>query len=60
MGFFRNLRLKLRLARRVSAFKRGVDNGLSVDEARQYADLQYPPTQEDLWYEEEQRAGEKE
>ena len=51
MGFFRNIYLKMRLAKRVGAFARASKSGMTPDEARDYADRRYPPTAEDLAYE---------
>lgn len=54
MGFFDNFRLKARHAKRVGAFARAKQQGMSNTEARRYADELYPQTPEDVAYEREQ------
>lgn len=54
MGFFDNIRLKVRLAKRVGAFARARAQGMSDTAARRYADERYPQTAEDVAYELEQ------
>lgn len=43
------------MLKRVGAFSRAREQGMSVEEARAYADQQYPPTAEDIAYEERQQ-----
>jgi hypothetical protein len=54
MGFFDNLRLKARHAKRVGAFARAKQQGMSAMKARRYVDELYPQTPEDVAYEREQ------
>lgn len=54
MGFLDNLRLKARHAKRVGAFAKAKQLGMSETEARRYADELYPQTPEDVAYELEQ------
>jgi hypothetical protein len=51
MGFFNDLRLKNRMAKRLGAFLRGRDQGMTAEEAHAYSRQVYPPTAEDLEYE---------
>ena len=55
MGFFGDLKLKIKMAKRVGAFSRARKQGLTVEEARAYSDQLYPPTAEDIAYEERKR-----
>ena len=55
MGLFKNLRLKMKFAKRLGAYARARQQGMGDEQARQYVDQIYPPTPEDLKYEEEQR-----
>ena len=55
MGLFKSLRLKVKLTKRLGAFARARQQGMTVEQARQYVDQMYPPTPEDLEYEEKQR-----
>jgi hypothetical protein len=43
------------MARRVGAFKRAREHGMSIDQARAYSDQLYPPTDAERAYEEELR-----
>ena len=56
MGFFNDLKLKNRMAKRIGAFLRGRDRGMTADEAHAYANETYPPTPEDIEYEKRMRA----
>ncbi len=51
MGPLKELRLKLRAAKRIGAFSRACKQGMSVEQARAYSDQLYPPTAEDIEYE---------
>ncbi len=55
MGFFGDFKLKMKMAKRVGAFSRARKQGMTVEEARAYADKLYPPTAEDIAYEERKR-----
>jgi hypothetical protein len=55
MGFFKNLKLKHRFATRLGAYVRATEAGLTPEQARQHARELYPPTQEDIEYEERLR-----
>lgn len=58
MGFFNELRLRHRMAKRLGAFHRARKQGMTVEEAHAYAHQVYPPTAEDLEYEARERAHE--
>ena len=47
--------LKLRAARRLGAFTRARERGMSIEEARNYSDNLYPPTPDDIAYEQKLR-----
>jgi hypothetical protein len=47
--------LKLRAARRLGAFNRARERGMSIEEARNYSDNLYPPTPDDIAYEQKLR-----
>jgi hypothetical protein len=49
--FFKEFRLKMRAAKRLGAFARAIEQGMSSEQARVYSDNLYPPTAEDLEYE---------
>lgn len=51
------LRLRLRAAQRLGAFKRASEAGMGPEEARAASDQLYPPTQEDLEFEAALRSG---
>lgn len=53
--FFKELKLKMRAAKRVGAFTRAREQGMSPQQARAYSDNLYPPTAEDLEYEQKLR-----
>lgn len=55
MGFFGDFKLKMKMAKRVGTFSRARKQGMTVEEARAYADKLYPPTAEDIAYEERKR-----
>lgn len=55
MGLFKNIRLKYRMMKRLGAFARAREQGMSIAEARAYADSIYPPTPEDIEYQERER-----
>lgn len=52
------LALKSKAAKRLGAFKCACEQGASIAEARAYSDHLYPPTAEDIAYEERLRQGE--
>ena len=54
-GSIKKIRLKARQAKRVGAFMRAKERGMSDAEARAYSDALYPPAAEDIAYEEECR-----
>lgn len=58
MGLFKKFKLKAKMMKRIGAFSRARQQGMSVEEARAYADQQYPPTAEDIAYEERKRQSE--
>jgi len=51
------MKLRLNAAKRVGAFKRGIEAGLSPEQARLASDQLYPPSQEDLEFEAALRSG---
>jgi hypothetical protein len=53
--FFKELKLKMRAAKRLGAFVRASKQGMSSKHARAYSDNLYPPTAEDLEYEKKLR-----
>jgi hypothetical protein len=53
--FLTELRLKARQAKRVGAFVRAKKIGMSDADARAHSDGLYPPTAEDIAYEEERQ-----
>jgi hypothetical protein len=53
--FFKDLRLRMRAAKRLGAYRRAFEQGMSGEQARAYLDYLYPPTAEDLEYEEKLR-----
>ena len=55
MDLLNRLKVKGRVAQRVGAFARAQDQGMSVEEARAYSNQLYPPTAEDIAYDERQR-----
>ena len=55
LQFLRDWRLKYRQAKRVGAFSRAKKKGMSNADARTYSDALYPPTVEDIAYEEKCR-----
>jgi hypothetical protein len=52
MGFLMKLLLKMRFNKRLGAFVKARKQGMTTAEARAYANDLYPPTEEDLVYEE--------
>ena len=52
MNPLKKIWLNLRMARRLGAFKRARENGMSIEEARAYSDALYPPTAAEAAYEE--------
>ncbi|MBI5429677.1 MAG: hypothetical protein HY938_04370 [Nitrosomonadales bacterium] len=57
MGPLKELKLKFREAKRIGAFSRARKQGMSVEQARAYSDHLYPPTAEDIEYENQLRQG---
>jgi hypothetical protein len=57
MSVFRDLRRFLRMSKRVGAYRRACESGLSCEQARAYSDQLYPPTADDLAYEASHRDG---
>lgn len=55
MGFINDVHLGMRAAKRLGAFKRALKQGMSSEQARNYSDQLYPPTPDDIAY--EQRLG---
>jgi hypothetical protein len=55
MNFLKRAWLNLRMARRLGAYKRARENGMSIAEARAYSDRLYPPTPDEAAYEESLR-----
>ncbi len=55
MGLFKQLRMRVRVAKRLGAFSRASKQGMSVEEARFISDRLYPPTVEDIQYENQLR-----
>jgi hypothetical protein len=55
LQFLRDWRLKYRQAKRAGAFSRAKKKGMSNADARTYSDALYPPTVEDIAYEEKCR-----
>jgi hypothetical protein len=53
--FLKELKLKMRAAKRIGAFARAQKQGMSIEQARAYSDNLYPPTADDLAYEEKLR-----
>lgn len=51
MGLLKQLRMRVRAAKRLGAFSRASKQGMSVEEARLFSDSLYPPTVEDIQYE---------
>jgi hypothetical protein len=59
MGFFHDLKLKNRFATRLGAYIRAQEAGMTPEQARKYANELYPPTEEDLEYENRLRSKEE-
>lgn len=57
MGPLKELRLRIRAAKRIGAFSRACEQGMSVEQARAYSDQLYPPTAEDIEHESQLRQG---
>jgi hypothetical protein len=57
VGLFKQATLSLRAAKRLGAFKRALRQGMSIDQARNYSDDLYPPTPDDIAYEQKLRDG---
>lgn len=57
-SLFKELRLKFRASKRLGAFSRACKQGMSIEEARAYSDQLYPPTAEDIAYEDGLRQNE--
>jgi hypothetical protein len=55
MNVFKKIWLKLRMSRRVGAFMRAREQGMSIEDARAYSDGLYPPTPDEAAYEESLR-----
>ena len=55
---FNPLILRLRAARRLGAFSRALRQGMSTEQARIYSDGVYPPTPDDIAFEQRLRAKE--
>jgi hypothetical protein len=55
MGLFKRLRLKARYTQRLGAYVRARQQGMTDEQARLQVDQVYPPTPDDLRYEEERR-----
>ena len=55
MGLLKEMRLKWRAAKRIGAFKIAREKGMSIEDARAYSDRRYPPTVEDIEYENQLR-----
>jgi hypothetical protein len=55
----KELKLKFRVFKRIGAFSRAREQGMSVEEARAYSDSLYPPTAEDIEYEERLQQGKR-
>src|SRR5207247_6776686 len=54
---FRNLRLRYRAAKRIGAFGRATQQGMTAEQARAASDAVYPSTAEDLAFEASLREG---
>ena len=51
LNFIKNIRLHWRAGKRFRMFQKGLNSGMSVDEARTHSDNFFPPTDEDLEFE---------
>jgi hypothetical protein len=54
---FKVFRLKLKAAKRLGAFSRAFKGGASIEDARTHSDKLYPPTADDIDYEDRLRRG---
>jgi hypothetical protein len=55
MNLFKKVWLFLRTSRRVGAFQRAREKGISIEQARAYSDRLYPPTPHEVAHEERLR-----